>query len=302
MPPFDTDGDGLGDEEERNRYSTDPNNADTDGDNLTDAEEVQKYNTSPNNPDTDGDGLTDGAEALVYNTDPLDFDTDNDLLADGQEVRQYRTDPLLADTDTDQLGDGMEVTRVLSDPLNPDTDGDGVIDGLDRCPTVPGPPENDGCPEGQPVMAQNNQPRSDGPLAGIPEFIEVNDRAEFEGIYFQVNSDNFDFSKPETARNLWQLLQYMEQCDDLGVVLEGHSSTEGNPRWNQTLSERRATRVRDWLLDNGVDRSKILGTIGYGGRLPRVSEPQPGTVSAAALERARAQNRRISALVRKPCK
>ncbi len=298
--PSDADGDGLSDRDETDRYMTDPNNPDTDGDNLTDAEEVQQYNTSPNNPDTDHDGLSDGAEALVYNTDPLDSDTDDDQLSDGDEVNRHRTDPLVADTDSDQLSDGTEVNESMTDPLNPDTDGDGVIDGLDRCPTVAGPASNDGCPEGAAPLASTAPTTT--PLQGVPAFVDVNTRADFDGILFQKNSDNFDFSKPQTAQNLWRLLQYMDQCDGMGVVIEGHSSTEGNPHWNQILSERRAKRVRDWLLANGVDPDKILGTIGYGGRLPRVTEPTPGTVSAAELEHARELNRRISALVRRPCK
>jgi outer membrane protein OmpA-like peptidoglycan-associated protein/opacity protein-like surface antigen len=296
----DTDGDLLTDRSEVDRYMTDPTDPDTDGDNLSDADEVRRYNTSPNNPDTDADGLSDGAEALVYNSNPLDADSDNDLLADGAEVRQYRTNPAVADTDSDMLGDGVEVTRVLTDPLNPDTDGDGVIDGLDDCPKVPGQALYRGCPDGTPA-ATTARPIADGPLSGLPEFIVENDRVDFEGIYFQVNTDDFDFSRPETARNLKTLLDYIQQCDNLGVVVEGHTSAEGNANFNQTLSEKRARRVRNWLLSNGVSNRKILGTIGYGGRLPRVEEPSPRTASRATLEQIRRQNRRITALVRRPC-
>jgi outer membrane protein OmpA-like peptidoglycan-associated protein len=299
QPELDTDGDQLTDASEVDRYMTDPTDPDTDADNLSDAEEVRRYNTSPNNPDTDGDGLTDGAEALVYNTNPLDADSDNDLLADGSEVKQYRTNPAVADTDSDLLGDGVEVTRVLTDPLNPDTDGDGVIDGLDDCPKVPGQARYRGCPEGTPA-ATPARPQPTGPLAGLPEYIVENDRVDFEGIYFRVNTDDFDFSRPETARNLKTLLNYVQQCDDLGVVVEGHTSSEGDPAFNQTLSEKRARRVKNWLLSNGVASRKILGTIGYGGRLPRLEEPR-GAASRAVLEQIRRQNRRITALVRRPC-
>ncbi len=301
-PWLDSDGDGISDDEERFRYMTDPFNADSDGDNLSDADEIFRYNTSPNNPDTDGDGLTDGAEVIVYGTNPLNSDSDGDGLRDGQEVRLYKTDPLDIDTDGDSLGDGVEVTRLFTDPLNPDTDGDGVPDGVDQCPNLKGDPANNGCPAGMSPADYSERIRQSGPLRGLPESAIEGDRTDFAGIYFRVNSDDFDLSRPETSRNLSRLLSYLRQCDDIGVVIEGHTSSEGNPRWNQQLSQKRARRVQDWLLDNGVAREKILGTIGYGSQLPRVPEPRDGSVPASLLEQIRRQNRRITTLVREPCR
>ncbi len=48
-----------------------------------------------------------------------------------------------------QIGCGARVCPTPTPPPTsppPDSDGDGVIDRLDRCPTVPGPASNDGCP------------------------------------------------------------------------------------------------------------------------------------------------------------
>lgn len=297
---LDSDGDGLTDDEER-RIGTDPFNPDTDGDYLSDGDEVHRYNTSPNNPDTDGDGLNDGAEVMVFHTDPLMADTDGDGLNDGQEVRQYRTNPLREDTDNDLLSDGVEVTRTLSDPRNPDSDGDGIMDGLDECPNVPGDAAHHGCPPGAPSQRHPEAVQQSGPLAGLPTEVEVGDRADFSGIYFRINSDDFDFTRPETARNLNSLLEFMQQCDEVGVVIEGHTSADGSARLNLRLSEKRAERVRDWLVANGVAPSKILGTVGYGSVMPKVPEPGRGAVPAPMLERIRRQNRRITAIVRRRC-
>ncbi len=298
----DTDGDGLSDEQERSRYMTDPLSADSDGDNLGDADEIFRYNTSPNNPDTDGDGLTDGAEVIVYNTNPLAADSDGDGLRDGQEIKLYKTDPLDTDTDSDDLSDGVEVTRLFTDPLNPDSDGDGVPDGIDQCPNLKGDPANQGCPSGMSPADYSERIRQSGPLRGLPETPMEGDRTDFAGIYFRVNSDDFDLSRPETSKNLSRLLSYLRQCEDIGVVVEGHTSSEGNSAWNQRLSELRARRVRQWLLANGVAPEKILGTIGYGSPLPRVPEPTEGNVPSSLLEQIRKQNRRITTLVREPCR
>ncbi len=298
---MDTDGDGLSDRDETTRYMTDPNKVDTDNDNLSDFDEVKKYNTSPNNKDTDNDGLTDGQEAMTYSTNPLNKDSDGDGLRDGQEVKLYKTDPLDTDTDKDELRDGVEVTRMFTNPLSKDTDGDGLEDGLDQCPLLKGTLENNGCPKGMAQGQYSEQIRKSGPLAGLPEVPLEGDRTDFSGIYFKVNSDNFDLARPETMRNLQQLLNYMKQCEEIGVRIEGHTSSEGNPTWNQQLSEKRAQRVRDWLIANGVAQEKILGAVGYGSTVPRVPEPEQGTVPNKLLEQIRKQNRRITTMVEKPC-
>ena len=71
---LDSDGDGISDDNEINKYHTDPHKADTDGDGLNDFQEIFFYRTDPNKPDTDGDGLFDGEEVLKYHTDPLNWE------------------------------------------------------------------------------------------------------------------------------------------------------------------------------------------------------------------------------------
>ena len=75
--------------------STDPLSADTDGDGLPDSDEVQRWGTDPlqPDPDADADGLPDLAEQ-VLGTDPQEPDTDGDGLIDGDEVYVHATDPL----------------------------------------------------------------------------------------------------------------------------------------------------------------------------------------------------------------
>ncbi|PIR25328.1 MAG: hypothetical protein COV43_05880 [Deltaproteobacteria bacterium CG11_big_fil_rev_8_21_14_0_20_42_23] len=106
----DTDGDGVGDREEREYegIGSNPQNKDTDGDGLADGIENRNRNsikelseTSAINADTDGDGLVDGfspadnaGEDRNLNgvrdqneTNPLDPDSNRNGVPDGQEVR-----------------------------------------------------------------------------------------------------------------------------------------------------------------------------------------------------------------------
>ncbi|MCS6799747.1 MAG: OmpA family protein [Myxococcota bacterium] len=118
----DTDGDGLPDEREVNRYQTDPRNPDTDADGISDGLEV-RTETDPRRPDTDGDGVTDGVE-----------DTNRD---GGMQAGE--TDPRRADTDGGGVPDGWEAQngRNGRDPADDDSDRDRVLEHLDRCPDTP---------------------------------------------------------------------------------------------------------------------------------------------------------------------
>lgn len=80
----DSDGDGLSDEEEA-KLGTDPNNPDTDGDGLLDGEEVNKYETDPLDKDTDKGGIMDGVE-VKNGADPLDADDDILSIAVGEKL------------------------------------------------------------------------------------------------------------------------------------------------------------------------------------------------------------------------
>ncbi|MBI5646839.1 MAG: OmpA family protein [Ignavibacteriae bacterium] len=284
----DSDQDGLNDGEEVSKYKTNPMKTDSDGDGLSDADEVRKTGTAPDNPDTDNDKITDGDEVVKYKTDPKNPDSDNDTLIDGDEVSdRYRTDPLSADTDKDKLRDGEEVSeKYRTDPLKADTDGDAIIDSEDDCPLIPGKPSTE--------KGKN----------GCPQKPKVGTRVDFPEILFIVNSDQFNFEVPETGANLAKLLAYVQQCDSLQVGIEGHASREGDPVRNQELSELRAKRVVQWLIENGAKPEKFSRTIGYGSSREKVQEPTGKALrkmTKSQLEALRKQNRRITVEVTRTC-
>lgn len=87
----DSDGDGLIDQQETNRYYTDPQNSDTDKDGISDGAEITA-GTSPHaakkklyENDYDGDGFNDWLE-LAFGTDLGKTDTDGDGHNDFTEV------------------------------------------------------------------------------------------------------------------------------------------------------------------------------------------------------------------------
>lgn len=254
----DTDGDGLKDGEEVNKYKTDPLKADTDGDGLKDGEEVNQYRTDPLKADTDGDGLNDYAELMTHKTDPLKADTDGDGLKDGEEVNQYKTDPLKADTDGDGLKDGDEVMKYKTDPLNADSDGDGLKDGeeVNTYRTDPLNKDTDGGSVDDGVEVK----RGTDPLNPDDDVVKVGVPMVLEGVTFATGKSDIT---PESAIILEKALKTMTVYPEIEVEISGHTDNVGRRASNIKLSQRRADAVKDWLVSKGIDPNRIT-TKGYG--------------------------------------
>ena len=128
-----------------------------------------------------------------------------------------------------------------------DDDGDGVNNCDDKCP---------GSQAGQTI----------GP-DGCPVPVSI----DLKGV-------NFDFDKstlrPDAVAILSEAVQILQRYPDLRVEVAGHTDLCGSDAYNQSLSERRATAVYDYLTSNGVDASRLAGPNGYGESRPLVSTPQ----------------------------
>lgn len=269
----DTDRDGLYDDEEENKYLTDPENPDTDGDGLKDGEEVKTYKTDPKNKDTDGDALTDGDEVKTHTTDPLNPDTDFDELKDGAEVMTYATSPKLADTDGDGLNDGKEVLTYKTDPLKTDTDGDTLTDGdeINRYLTDPLKMDTDaGSIDDGTEVYRGTNPRDPSDDV-IRETIKVGEVMILEGINFETNSAEISGGSEEI---LTKALNTMRNNPNIEVEISGHTDSRGSNSANQSLSERRANSVKAWLVSNGIDGNRIT-TVGYGEDQPIAPNDSP---------------------------
>ena len=139
-----------------------------------------------------------------------------------------------------------------------DDDGDGVNNCDDKCPdsqagqTI-GP---DGCP--------------------VPVSIDL------KGV-------NFDFDKstlrPDAVAILNEAVQILQRYPELRVEVAGHTDLCGTDAYNQSLSERRASAVYDYLSSNGIDASRMVGPNGYGESRPL--EPTAQTLPECKNERNR---------------
>ncbi|MGE5663798.1 MAG: OmpA family protein [Deltaproteobacteria bacterium] len=105
------------------------------------------------------------------------------------------------------------------------------------------------------------------------------------GILFDVNKD---VVRTDAKSSLAKAAEVLVKYPDTYITVEGHTDSTGADQYNQDLSERRATRVRDVLTQNGVPAAR-LDVKGYG-------ESDP--IADNATEEGRQANRRVQLEIR----
>lgn len=116
-------------------------------------------------------------------------------------------------------------------------------------------------------------------LTGYPE-LKTDENYVLKNIQFKYN----DFKLlEESYPELKKLLEVLRYHKTWKVVVSGHTDDIGSDVFNNELSLHRAGSVADYLIDNGIDPSRIK-TMGFGKQTPLVT----GTD-----ETSRATNRRV---------
>ena len=92
-----------------------------------------------------------------------------------------------------------------------------------------------------------------------------------ENIFF--DSDK-SILKAESVTELNKLLAILNKNASLKIELGGHTDSDGNDDHNMQLSRNRAKAVVDWLIEKGIDKTK-LSYKGYGENKPRVENDTP---------------------------
>lgn len=144
-----------------------------------------------------------------------------------------------------------------------DSDNDGVIDPNDRCPNTPTrlAVDENGCP-----------------------ILETSQLSQELLVEFEFDQADI---RPQFSSTIEEFAQFMRTYTNTEVTIEGHTDSTGPDAYNQGLSERRANAVRDALIAEGIDGSRITA-VGYG-----ESRPVADNATPAGRER----NRRIVAEV-----
>jgi len=95
--------------------------------------------------------------------------------------------------------------------------------------------------------------------------------------------------KSGAVKTLKEVVSLLKMYPNNNILVEGHTDSRGKLMYNQTLSENRAKSVRNFLIKEGVDESRIK-YIGYGKLKPIATND---TVAG------REQNRRVEIIILK---
>jgi OmpA-OmpF porin, OOP family len=149
-----------------------------------------------------------------------------------------------------------------------DSDNDGVNNCDDKCPNTPagtivGP---DGCPQKVVIDLRGVNFKFDRPHKG---------ETDIGPTLQKPMSDSMDI--------LNQAVDTLKRYPNVRVMVAGYTDSVGSEAYNQTLSERRAKIVYNYLVSHGVSASQLDGPVGHG-------ESNP--VATNATKDGRARNRR----------
>lgn len=204
---------------------------------------------------------------------PADRDGDGVLDTDDQCIDVPGDKPSGCPPPGDRDGDGftddvdacVDVPGIAPDGCpDPDPDKDGILGTNDACPDVAetknGFEDTDGCPDEVPTD-----------FAGL----EV-----LEGVFFPTNEDTLGKTSIDI---LDRAVAALQKHPSVRVEISGHTDSTGNREHNMDLSQRRAEAVKRYLVEHGIEASR-METRGAG-----PDEPLDSNSSNAG----RAKNRRI---------
>lgn len=105
-----------------------------------------------------------------------------------------------------------------------------------------------------------------------------------KGIEFATNSSELSAS---SKTNLNDLGKVLNKYEDTNILIEGHTDSTGKRKYNQSLSEDRASSVSNYLKSRGIPASRI-SNVGYGPDQP---------IADNGNEVGRQQNRRVEVAI-----
>jgi len=85
--------------------------------------------------------------------------------------------------------------------------------------------------------------------------------------------------RPESKRSLDGLIQTLNDNPTIVIELGSHTDSRPIPMTNDTLSQRRAQSVVDYLIQHGIDKDRLVAH-GYGEHEPRVLDKDKGSFKA----------------------
>jgi outer membrane protein OmpA-like peptidoglycan-associated protein len=161
---------------------------------------------------------------------------------------------------------------------------------------LPPPPPRKSVPEDTALIAQTpkQQPKTTQPVAEPSAPVTVADKPSevlksdslivLNEVLFEVNSYKL---KPELYPKLDSIVMFLQDNPSTRIEISGHTDSTGKENHNLRLSENRADAVAEYVVDKGIETSRVSFN-GYGSSLP---------ISGNETEAGRRKNRRVEILI-----
>jgi outer membrane protein OmpA-like peptidoglycan-associated protein len=252
--------------------------------------------------ETKGADVYAGLKIPVYQSRKKD--KDNDGIPDKKDDCPDREGPAenngcpWPDTDGDNVIDKDDTCpEEAGDVENagcpwPDTDGDSILDKDDTCPEEVGDVENGGCPwidtDGDGVLDKDDKcPEEGGTVANDgcpePEVTEVVQKTLNEYAKTILFNSGKSTIKVTSTQVLVDIIGILNEYPNANFRIEGHTDSIGSAAYNQKLSESRAASVMEFLIEKGINASRLT-SVGHG-------ETKP--IATNMYNDGREQNRRV---------
>ncbi len=239
--------------------------------------------------DADGDGILDSKDKCPNEAEDKDgfedddgcpdLDNDHDGIPDAkdkcpldpEDKDGFQDDDGCPDKDNDNDGIPDDKDKCPNQPEDkdgfqdldgcpdPDNDHDGIPDAQDKCPnepeTINGIQDDDGCPD-----------KGDSVVVVSPDRLETLEAIQFNGTKINKASFNVLGQVAATLRAHPEIIR---------VRVTTHVQPTTNVAKDQETTEKRATVVRDWLIQWGIAASRVEAR-GFGGTKPLVPSTQSG--------------------------
>jgi outer membrane protein OmpA-like peptidoglycan-associated protein len=175
---------------------------------------------------------------------------------------EERTGPVAAGGGAAESGEGRAVTASGGG-------SEAVAASAPASAPAAAPAASDETEQPEPRPSKRVATRDETPAAA--EVASVRAPSHFTKRIFFGNSSS-DLNDQARAK-LLKNAQWLKRHADRSVLVEGHASTTGAPEANQALSDARARVVKEFLVENGVEDSRVTAQ-GMGSSQP---EFKPGT-------------------------